>query len=70
MPVKTQWETLKIAIRGSSIQFALKYKKSNKAKILLLERKLKRLYGELEQGVGLFTDTEDQIRIVKHELKD
>ena len=58
LPKKKKWELLKIAARGSTIQFATRRKKSNRLKIELLEKQLKKLYIEAESGGGLFTDTE------------
>ena len=68
---KSKWESLKLAIRGSTLQYSSQRKKSNKFKIEVLERKLKYLEQELEgtyKGL-MFNDTEEQIRLVRHELQ-
>ena len=70
MKYKDRWELLKLAVRGSSIQYASRKSKSNKLKISLLEKRLKKLYKELDEGETLFSDTDEQIRLVKHELSE
>ena len=66
---KQKWVTLKLAIRGSTLQYAARKQKSNRNKIIVLEQKLTRLERELCEG-SLFTDTEEQIRLVKHDLQE
>ena len=66
---KSRWELLKIMVKGSIIQYASRKKKSKKNKIEALEKKLLRLEDEqINQAATLFADTEDQIRLVKHEI--
>ena len=68
---RSRWELLKITVKGSIIQYASRKKKSRKNKIEALERKLSRLEEEQINHDGtLFTDTEDQIRLVKHEISE
>ena len=67
---KVKWEVFKVAIRGSSIQFASRLQKSNKMKINLLEKKLVCLAKEAERGGGLFEDTEIQTLRVKNKLEE
>ena len=65
---KNKWELIKLAVRSSTLQFAARRHKSNKAKIELLEKPLKKLDRQAELGQGL--DVENQRRLVKHELED
>ena len=62
------WEVFKLTVRGSSIQFAANKKKSKKNMVEVLERKLKKLEKELIDKPTLFANTEEQIRLIKHEL--
>ena len=43
LPIKTRWETLKLAIRNSTLQFSIYKAKSRRNKIEVLEHKLKKL---------------------------
>ena len=45
--IRMQWETLKLAIRGSTLQFAARRKKSNTNKLSVLTKKLARLEDQL-----------------------
>ena len=60
---------LKLAIQGSTIQYATWKKKSNNNKIEVLTKKLTKLEAELSQGT-LFLDTQEQIRLFRHELNE
>ena len=69
MSAKSKWENLKLAIRNSTLQYSAQCKKSNKLKVEVLECKLKLLEQELD-GIYIgprFIDTDEQIRVVKHE---
>ena len=44
---RKHWEVIKLAVRGSTIQFASRRKKANKNKVEILEKKLRRLEKEL-----------------------
>ena len=62
-------ELLKLAVRGSSIQFSSRKKKSNKNKLLALEHKLQLLENEqINQGNTLFVDTENHIAQIRQEI--
>ena len=63
------WELAKIAIRGSTIQYAARKQKSKRNIIEALERKIVKLEKELIDRNVLFNDTLEQIRKVKHELE-
>ena len=65
---RKRWELLKLAIRGTTLQFAVRKKKSNRNKIEVLERKLAKLEREVIDRNYLFKDTEEQIRLVKQEI--
>ena len=65
---KMKMELLKLAVRGSTIQYAARKKKSAKHKIEVLEKKLSRLEQEIVDKSPLFCDTKEQIRKVKWEL--
>ena len=67
---KQRWESLKLAIRNSAIQYAINRKKSNKNKLDVLERKLERLEKEQVTPSPLFEDTETQIRLVKQDIQN
>ena len=65
---KDKWELIKLAVRGSTIQYASRRQSSNRKKIDVLEKKLVRLEKELLAKSPLFHDTEEQIRLVKAEI--
>ena len=65
---RNKWELIKLAIRGSTIQFSARKSKSDKNKMDILEKKLKRLELELVNKSPIFMDSEEQIRLVKVEL--
>ena len=65
-----QWEVMKLAVRGSTIQYAARKQKSTKQKIEVLEKKLRSLEREIKIDSQQFMDTENQIRLVRHELND
>ena len=67
---KNRMELLKVAVCRSSIQFVSRKKKSEKLKIKILEKRITKLEQELETPNPLFQDTEEQLRLVKHDLKD
>ena len=67
---KNHWEIIKLAIRNSTLQFSARKSKSNKNKIAILERQLRKLENELASSQLLFEDTEQQILLVKQELRD
>ena len=67
---KKRFELLKLAIRGSSIQYAVHLNKSKSNKREVLERKLKRLEAKCISTNPLFHDVEEQIRKVRHELQE
>ena len=68
---KSKWELIKLAINGSSIQYASRKKKANANKGVALKKKLHSLYLELQNKNPLaFDDTCEQIRLVKHELRE
>ena len=67
---REQWELVKLAVWGSTIQFASRKQKSMKQKIQVLEIKLKKLEKERIQPAAFFRDTEEQIRLVKNELHE
>ena len=66
---KKKWELIKLAVRGTMIQYSSRKKKSDKNKIEVLERKLKILEKKLVDSNPLFNDTEEQIRLVKNEIR-
>ena len=65
-----KWQLTKLLVRGSSIQYSARKQKAKRNKVEVLELKLKCLESELvnKDITGLFQDTEEQIRQVKHEL--
>ena len=67
---RTRWELIKLAIRGSTIQFATRKKKSNRLKLNALEKKLVSLEKEIEEGTTILENTENQIRLVMHERNE
>ena len=64
---RSKWEIIKLATRGSTLQYAARKQKSKKNKIVALSAKLKRLETEQEHSFP-FGDTDEQIRLVRHEL--
>ena len=66
---KDRQELLKLAIRGSSIQYATRKKKSCKLKVDVLEKKILKLEKELETPNPILRNTQEQLYLVKHELK-
>ena len=58
-------------MRGSSIQYVARKKKSRKNQLLTLERKLRTLTESMwNQGPSCLTNTEEQIRLVKHDMTE
>ena len=64
-----KWESIKLAVRGSTIQYAMRKKKSNENKLQVLERKLEKLDKELINGT-LFQDKYEQIRLMCVEINE
>ena len=58
-----KWEMVKVMVRGNSIRFGARRKKSNKNKLAALERKLASLEENISQDIKLFTDTQNQRQI-------
>ena len=67
---KDRWELLKLAVRGSSIQYSSRKQKSKRNVYESLQKKLKKLEGELIDKNPLFHDTKEQLQKVRHELED
>ena len=68
-----RWEVKKMKVRGKSIEFATKKKKSNQNKLLVLERKLLSLEREISQGnkpVESLVDPIAQIALVQKEMNE
>ena len=66
-----QWEVLKLAVRGSTVQYTACKKKSNNNKLVVLERKLKQLEDEaINQSYSILKDTEHQISLIKHDIEE
>ena len=71
--LKLKWEMIKMAVRGSTIQFSSRKNKSKRNKTAVLERKVKMLENELSANYvknSLFNDTYEQLRLVNHELQE
>ena len=67
---RTKWENIKLAIRNSTLQYAINKKKSNDNKVQVLTKKLKSLEEEQIKQTGVvFNDATEQIRLVRHELQ-
>ena len=67
---RTKWENIKLAIRNSTLQYAINNKKSNDNKVQVLTKKLKSLEEEQIKQTGVvFNDATEQIRLVRHELQ-
>ena len=66
---RTKWELLKLSAGGLTVQFTARKQKSKKMTLEVLERKLAVLHRQLENQT-IFTDTENQIRLVKHEIEN
>ena len=64
---RSHWEVIKLAIAGSSIQFATNRKRSDQNKIQVLERKLK-FWEDDQNEVGFFEKNEQHIASLKKEL--
>ena len=64
-----RWELLKLAFKGSSIQYSSRVKKSNIQKIKVLERKFKQYEDkEISQGNHILADNTEQIRLKRHDI--
>ena len=71
LPVKTRWEMLKMAVKGTTIQYASFKKRCQNNLEQALEKKLSELESKQERiGPNIFTDTDDQIRRVRHDLEE
>ena len=70
--VRTKWEMVKLAVRGSTLQCSARKQKLKRNKIQILERKVKRLEKELntQKQDRIFEDTYEQLRLVNHELQE
>ena len=66
---KNKWELVKLAVKGSTIQYASRKQKSNRNKVEVLMKKEKRLENELENPT-IFIDMLDQLRLVRHEINE
>ena len=67
--IKQRWELIKLEVTNFSVEFSKKKQKSKRLKLEVLEKKLKRLHEELQtKSPTDFKDTEEQIRLVKHEI--
>ena len=69
--VKTKWENIKLSVRNSVLQYSANRKKSNCNKIQVLSRQLEKLEKELadtQTNPVRFSNTQEQIRLVRHEL--
>ena len=65
---KLKWESIKLVVRGTTLQFSARRQKSNRNKIEILERKIEQLEMNLHHSYP-FQDTQEQLRLLKHELQ-
>ena len=66
------WELIKVMSRGYSIQYGVRKAKSNKQKLIVLERKLQNLETEISTDINIFSDQniQTQIALVKKDIEE
>ena len=67
---KERWELLKLAIRGTTLQYSAYKQKSKRNLMDVLERKIKYIEDSQHlQSISMFTESESHMRLLKHDLK-
>ena len=64
-----RWEMIKMTVRGYSIQFGTRKKRSREQKLLLLEKKLADIETSQSEKINLFHDYNRQAALVRERYK-
>ena len=66
---RERWELLKLAVRGSTLQYASRKHKSRRLELEVLERKLNQVKAENCVSYGTLKNKEEQIRKIKADIE-
>ena len=75
LDIKLKWEMIKMSIRGESIKFGARKKKSDNNKLIVLQNKLYQIEQDKEKlprdtEIKVFQDHDDQITLLQKDIED